>query len=136
MCVKKWLNRAWVLDNEINKLLEKQQEALGQACSVTTTLKKDKVQTSMTNSTENKMIRYADYDLQINQKIDELYQVKEEIKREIRKVNNYRYRIILFLRYTEFHSWRKIADIINNTEVNTRTRLHRSALKAIKQYIV
>ncbi len=136
MTTKDWLNRGWKLNDEINSLLLEQQEALEAACSTTTTLQQDKVQTSRTNSTEYKMIKYADYSEIINQKTDELYDIKREIISVIRKLDDNTYKILLYERYIKFNCWDKIAKRINRNQFTTRGKIHGRALKDISQYIV
>lgn len=136
MTSKEWLNRGWELNKEIDRLIEKQEKAFAIACKVTPTLVQDKVQACGGKSREDWVITYMDYAEQINRKIDELYNVKQEILRAIKKIDNDTYKALLILRYIKFKNWGKIAECIGKTEINTRVRVHSNALKAITQYIV
>ena len=77
MTVKEWLLRAKNLDNEINELIKAQEQALTAATSVTCGVG-EKVQTSNVNTSEGKFINYASYSEMIDNRIDELYAIKQE----------------------------------------------------------
>ena len=136
MKVKEWLNRGLVIHNKINELTEKQEKAFAIACKVTPTLVQDKVQACGGKSREDWVITYMDYAEQINRKIDELYNVKQEILRAIKKIDNDTYKALLILRYIKFKSWGKIAGCIGKPESTTKGRIHGRALQAVTQYIV
>lgn len=136
MTTKDWLNRGWKLNDEINELIEKQDRAFSRACKITSTIVEDKVQACGGISREDWIIKHAEYECEINKKIDELCNVKHDILCAIKKVDNTTYKTLLILRYIKFESWGKIASFIGKDRNSVKTNIHRGALKAITQYIV
>ena len=131
MTTKEWLNRGWKLDKEIDALLSEQRRAFDIACSTTTSLTQDKVQTSQSNSAENKFINYANYSKMIDVRIDELYAIKQEILQAINTVKDSAYRTLLIERYVNFKTWEQIAVDMNYCWRQIM-RLHGQALQKIK----
>lgn len=131
MTTKEWLNRGWKLDKEIDALLSEQRRAFDIACSTTTSLTQDKVQTSQSNSAENKFINYANYSKMIDVRIDELYAIKQEILQAINTVDDSTYRTLLIERYVNFKTWEQIAVDMNYCWRQIM-RLHGQALQKIK----
>lgn len=113
MTTKEWLNRGWKLNEEINALLTEQRQAFNIATSTTPKLSADKVQTSQSNSAESKFINYAEYSKMIDERIDELYAIKQEILQVINTVENSTYRTLLIERYIQFKTWEQIAVDMN-----------------------
>ena len=131
METKEWLNRGYRIDNEIETLLEEQQQARDRILKITGTISEDRVQTSRGNSTESEYIKYLSYSDRINEKINELYAVKQEIETAIESVSNPTYRQLLRLRYLRFKKWEAIALEMNYNYYHTRKFLHAKALQEI-----
>ena len=134
MTTKEWLNRGWKLDKEIDALLSEQRRAFDIACSTTTSLTQDKVQTSQSNSAENKFINYANYSKMIDDRIDELYAIKQEILQAINTVDGIRHREILTRRYLDFESIHSIATKMNVTDRAVK-KMHIRAIEKIENTI-
>lgn len=132
---KKWLSRAEKLDEEINELIKSQQRALTRATSVTCGIGDEKVQTTQKNSTEGKFINYASYSEMIDNRIDELYAIKQEILQAINKVDDGMLRTLLIARYINFGTWEHIAETIDVSEKWVRTGLHIRALEKAGEVI-
>lgn len=113
MTTKEWLNRGWKLNEHINKLLESQYNAFNSACGTTSCVNEEKVQTSCTNSTEAKYARYMSIGEDINQCVSELYLIRVETLRIIKRVDNVLYRRILAMRFVYFKPWGYIAYKVN-----------------------
>ena len=134
MKTKEWLNRGYRIDNEIETLLEEQQQARDRILKITGTISEDRVQTSRGNSTESGYIKYLSYSDRINEKINELYAVKQEIETAIESVSNPTYRQLLRLRYLKYNSFDKIAEQMNYS-LRQIMRLHCKSLLKITDVI-
>ena len=130
MTTKERLNRGRNLNEEINALIKAKEKALYDACNVSITYDKERVQTSQNNSTEAKFTRFVDYSKAIDDRIDELYKIKHEIFKAISAVENGAYRTLLIERYINFESWEQIANSMNYDRRQI-TRLHGEALKNV-----
>ena len=131
MTTKEWLNRGRNLNEEINALIKAKEKALYDACNVSIAYDKERVQESQNNSTEAKFTRFADYSKAIDERIDELYKIKQEILKAISGVDNSTYRALLIERYINFKTWEQIADYMNYSRMHV-TRLHGRALQKVK----
>ncbi|MFQ7292602.1 MAG: hypothetical protein ACLRQ0_10245 [Monoglobales bacterium] len=131
MTAKQWLNRGYRINEEINELMREQKQALLQATS-TALGGGEKVQSSNGNTVERRFVNYAAYSETIDMWIDELYSIKREIVLEIRKVDDFRLRRLLFLRYIKFYTWDMIAQKMNY-DIRYIHKLHNCALKKIKK---
>lgn len=131
MTAKEWLNRGWKLNREIDALLEEQRRALELATATTSAPQEDKVQGGEGNRTAERFANYAAYAAEIDSRIDELFQIKQEIDQAIEKVENTTYRTLLFERYINFKKWEQIA-VDMDYSFRQITRLHGEALKKIK----
>ena len=133
MTIKEWLNRGYKLDDEINSLLKEQQEAFSKAIGVNYSAT-EKVQTSKRNTSEDRLINYASYSELIDNRVDELYAVKQEILQVINKVNDSVLRTLLIKRYINFQTWEEIACGMNYS-YRQICRLHSKALSKIRDVI-
>lgn len=131
MTTKEWLNRGRNLNEEINALIKAKEKALYDACNVSIAYDKERVQTSQYNSSEMKFSKFADYSKAIDDRIDELYRIKQEILNAIYEVKNSTYRTLLIERYINFKTWEQIAVKINYDYYHVIKHLHPKALKAI-----
>lgn len=135
MTVKEWLNRGYKLDKEINALLNEQSAALTRATGSTCGTNAERVQTSRRNTTEDRFINYASYSELIDNRIDELYAIKQEILSAISKVNDAVLRTLLIEKYVNFHTWEQIACNMNYSYVHVVHNLHPKALNAISKIV-
>ena len=111
MTTKEWLNRGWKINCNINSLLEEQKNI----------------------PTHD---RYKEYSETINKKIDELYDIKNEIEYTIEKVDDHILQTLLRERYIKFASWETIAEIIHYESVRwVRTAVHNRALQSLQKII-
>ena len=132
MNVKEWLNRGRELNQKINSLLNEQREALSSACSTTSSTGGERVQTSVNNSSESKILRYIHIGEIVNLKIDELYKHKQKVMLLANKLDSISRKIIEY-RYVHFKSWQYIAKKINKPITTTRGRLHERAICEIQK---
>ena len=131
MTTKEWLMRGWEINKEINALLEEKEQAFSRACSVTAPTDCEHVTTTRRNTFEEKTARYADYEKKIDRRIDELYQIKQEILSAIELVNDSTLRKLLIKRYLQFKTWEQIAMEMSYSYMHI-TRLHGKALQKVK----
>ena len=131
MTVKEWLNRGYRIDCEINALLSEREKAFNLACKVSAPpCDSERVSTSGGNGSEQRFIKYADYSRLINQRVDELYEIKREILTVISRVESNTYRTLLTMRYVQFATWESIAESMKYSEKWVREHLHKNALNA------
>lgn len=135
MTTKEWLNRGYKMDKEINALLKEQSAALTRATGSTCGTNAEKVQTSRRNTSENRFINYASYSELIDNRIDELYAIKQEILSAINKVHDAVLRTLLIEKYVNFHTWEQIACDMNYSYVHVVHNLHPKALDAISKIV-
>ena len=135
MTTKEWLNRGYKLDKEINALLKEQSAALTRATGSTCGTNAERVQTSRRNTTEDRFINYASYSELIDNRIDELYAIKQEILSAINKVDDAVLRTLLIEKYINFHTWEQIACNMNYSYVHVVHNLHPKALNAISKIV-
>ena len=135
MTTKEWLNRGYKLDKEINALLKEQSAALTRATCSTCGTSAERVQTSRRNTTEDRFINYASYSELIDNRIDELYAIKQEILSAIHKVDDAVLRTLLIEKYVNFHTWEQIACNMNYSYVHVVHNLHPKALNAISKIV-
>jgi len=68
----------------------------------------------------------------INDETDKFVDLRLEIRKRVKSIENPRYRLILQERYLNFRDWKAIAKIIKCTEAHT-SRLHGFALVAFQK---
>lgn len=134
MTTKEWLSRGRSLEMEIRQLKEQRERALDDATAITVG-NSERVQGSKANGQERKMVQYADYSMMIKQKLDELYQVKEEIFHAICQVEDGTLRTLLIGRYINGKTWEQIAVDMCYSYSQTVKYLHPRALHAIECHI-
>ena len=131
---KKWLNRAYAIDEEIKVLNLELKKANLEATSLASQKNGEKVQTSKMNNADYAILKCIEYSEQITEKLGELYATKIEISETISNVDNGKLRTILRMRYLSFMSWDEIAKKIGYTERNVHY-LHEKALIEVKDFI-
>ena len=131
MTAKEYLSQAFRLDQRINSKLEQIASLNELATKCTSTL------TGMprnpnrgASSAADAIGKIIDLQAEINSDIDRLVDLKQDLVKAIKAVDNTEYQILLELRYLCFKTWEQIA-----VEMNYRVRnihnLHSEALKNI-----
>lgn len=134
MTVKEWLNRGYRIDSEINQLILEKDKAFAMATNTVTESGAERVQTSKANSSEIRFINYAAYEELINERIDELYNIKCEISSVIRAIKDITLRQLLFMRYISFMKWEDIAEELGFTPQWVHV-LHKRALRCVEKIL-
>ncbi len=136
MTVEEWLQRVKKADDRVEDLKFKRQRALNSLCGGAIDTGNERVQTSKTNATEDKMIAYADYAELINQAIDEYIDIRHEVETAINQVGCYEYRELLRLRYLEYRDWNYIGNKLSINPNSAKKRVKKRALEAVKSNIL
>ena len=131
MTTKEWLRRGLSLNDELRVLEGLKRQSYNMACSATNSIGDDRVQTSRSNSAERKMLVYADYSQQVDNKIAELLSYRSILLNRINLLENPTHRIILIARYVEGSTWVDIADKTNYS-LRAVYKIHNQALKALE----
>lgn len=93
---------------------------------------KDRVQTGVSSSVENTVIRVADLEADINKDINKLVDMKQKARKVINKAAGIE-SVILEMRYLENMKWEEIAYRLNYS-LPAVYKIHGKALKTIKEY--
>lgn len=129
--IKKWLNRAYELDQEINILLRARQHIL---YPFSDSCEGEKVQISKQNTSDARFAMYADYGKRIDELTDQLYDTRQEIGNAINKLDVLVQRQVLRERYLNRRRWWQIANITGYSEQHIY-RVHNRALKNITRVL-
>jgi len=136
MNAKEFLSQALWLDQRINSKLEQLEILRALATKVMATLTEEKV--SGGNNTkshmENTVAKIVDLEMEINEDIDRLVDMKAEIRDTIGQANDPVCQLLLELRYINGKGWDEIARDIG-FDIRTAFRLHGKALKEIEEII-
>jgi len=110
MSTKDYLSQAYRIDQRINSKLAQVmclRDLLGKATG--TLSGAPKAATPNPHSMEDTIAKMLDLENEINEDIDALVDLKAEIMRRIKRVENTEYQTILELRYLCFKRWEEIA---------------------------
>jgi DNA-directed RNA polymerase specialized sigma subunit len=136
MKAKEYLSQAMWLDRIINNKLEQKEEleALAKRTTVDFTQEKVSGGRATTSPMEDATVKLIDLSNEINDDIDRLIDLKEQIAGTIDKVDDFRYRLILEMRYIKGMLWKDISRYIG-FDRRWVMRLHSRALKEIDKII-
>jgi len=114
MTAKEYLGQAYRLDQRINSKLEQVGSLSDLATKVTTTLSyMPKNPNYATSNMADSIIKIVDLQAEINHDIDCLVDLKREIVKVIKGVDNTEYQTLLEKRYLCFETWEQIAVDMN-----------------------
>ena len=110
MSTKDYLSQAYRIDQRINSKLAQVMSLRDLLGKATGTLSgAPKAATPNPHSMEDTIAKMVDLESEINDDIDALVDLKTEIMRRIKRVENTEYQTILELRYLCFKRWEEIA---------------------------
>ena len=133
MSTKDYLSQAYRIDQRINSKLAQVMSLRDLLSKATGTLSgAPKAATPNPHSMEDTIAKMVDLENEINEDIDALVDLKAEIMRRIKRVENTEYQTILELRYLCFKSWEQIA-VDMGYELRWLYRLHHRALDAVSE---
>jgi len=130
MSTKDYLSQAYRIDQRINSKLAQVMSLRDLLCKATGTLSgSPKAATPNPHSMEDTIAKMVDLENEINEDIDALVDLKAEIMRRIKRVENTEYQTILELRYLCFKRWEVIA-VELGYDLRYLYKLHDQALEA------
>lgn len=110
MSTKDYLSQAYRIDQRINSKLAQVMSLRDLLSKATGTLSgAPKSATPNPHSMEDTIAKMVDLEIEINEDIDALVDLKAEIMRRIKRIENTEYQTILELRYLCFKRWEEIA---------------------------
>lgn len=130
MTVKEFLKRGRLLNREILELTEARIKAFNSACGGAVDTSGERVQTSKQNSSEIKFSSYAQYSMELEERIRELNRYRQNILEIINRVESSTYRSVLIAYYINCKTWEQVADDLHYS-LRTVHRLHKNALQQI-----
>ena len=132
MSTKDYLSQAYRIDQRINSKLAQVMSLRDLLGKATGTLSgAPKAATPNPHSMEDTIAKMVDLEIEINEDIDALVDLKAEIMRRIKRVENTEYQTILELRYLCFKRWEEIA-VEMNFSLQHLYRLHEKAVNCVK----
>ena len=132
MSTKDYLSQAYRIDQRINSKLAQVMSLRDLLGKATVTLSgTPKEATPNPHSMEDTIAKMVDLENEINEDIDALVDLKAEIMRRIKRVENTEYQTILELRYLCFKRWEEIA-VEMNFSLQHLYRLHEKAVNCVK----
>lgn len=131
MTAKEYLSQAYRLDKRIDSKIEQIKSLNLLATKCTTTLSDmPKSQSAGNSRLEDTVVKIVDLQEEINRDIDSLVDLKRDIVKTIKSVQNPEYQIILELRYLCFKTWEEIA-VQMNCSIDNVFKIRKNALKSV-----
>jgi len=131
MSTKEYLSQAYRLDRRINSKLEQVASLNDLATKCTSTLSDmPRDPNRATSMMADAVTKIVDLQAEINRDIDRLVDLKRDMVRAIKSVNNTEYQTILELRYLCFKTWEQIA-VDMGYNVRHVYRLHDEAVESL-----
>lgn len=131
--VIKYLKQAFYIEKKVNALIELKSKNQSLACKCTASYQKDNVQNkSDENNIEKVIHKIIDIDYQITSEIDKLVDIKADILKSIKQLNNPDYESVLINRYLNFYTIEKTAEIMHYS-ITAVNRKHNAAIKKMIQ---
>ena len=131
MSTKDYLSQAYRIDQRINSKLAQVMSLRDLLGKATGTLSgAPKAATPNPHSMEDTIAKMVDLENDINEDIDALVDLKAEIMRRIKRVENTEYQTILELRYLCFKRWEEVSVELGYS-IQHLFRLHDEALEAV-----
>jgi DNA-directed RNA polymerase specialized sigma subunit len=131
MTAKEYLGQAYRIDQRINSKLEQIASLNGLATKCTSTLTgMPRNPNRSTSAMEDAVAKIVDLQAEINSDIDRLVDLKREMVKLIKAVDNTEYQTLLELRYLCFKTWEQIA-VDMGYNVRHVYRLHDEAIEKI-----
>lgn len=124
MTTKQWLMRARNIDREIDSLIKARGELYDRVTKITQSYTGDVVQST---KDPHRFEKLAEYEIEIDLRIDKLIDVKREINAKINQLSDWKLRMVLFERYLLGRTWEQIAVDMHYTYQHV-CRLHGRAL--------
>ena len=135
MSAKEYLIKAYRIDQRINSKLEQIVSLRELATKATSTLSDMPHSPSKSKgSMENIIVKMVDLENEINVDIDTLVDLKRDIVKVIKQIQNPEYQTLLELRYLSFISWEQIA-VDMRYDLRYLYKIHGRALEQCERFI-
>ena len=133
MTAREYLTQARMIDSRINSKLMELQRARELATKATV-LVSDMPRNPSPDlqQMESRVVKIVDLEREINAEIDELVDLKRDIRELIAQIRKPEYRTLLELRYLGFRTWDAIAEEMGS-EPRTIYRFHSNALRVVER---
>ena len=133
MTAREYLTQARMIDSRINSKLMELQRARELATKATG-LVSDMPRNPSPDlqQMESRVVKIVDLEREINAEIDELVDLKRDIRELIAQIRKPEYRTLLELRYLGFRTWDAIAEEMG-FEPRTIYRFHSNALRVVER---
>ena len=128
MTAKEYLNQAYILNQSIDKKILKYEQLKSIAMNTVGALTGMPHASGVPDKICDCISKAIDLDIEINNDIDRLSEIKKEMREKIKGVNNHKARVLLVMRYIQFKSWYDIARQIGCSKNHVRNRLHDKAV--------
>lgn len=135
MTTKNYLAQAYRIDQRINSKLDQISSLRELATKATSTLSDmPHSPNRSTGSMENIIIKMIDLENEINTDIDTLIDLKRDIVKIIKRIQNPEYQTLLELRYLCFSSWEQIA-VDMGYDLRYLYKIHGRAVEQCESFI-
>ena len=135
MAAKEYLSQAYRLDKRIDSKLEQLSDLRDMTTKATAVMNDTPVShTRNVHSLQDIICKIIDMEHELDRDIDALVDLKRDMTRLIKAVQNPQYQLILEMRYLTYKSWREIAETL---ELDDRYvyKLHGLALREIEKFL-
>lgn len=135
MTAKEYLTQLITLDDEIKRKQQRLETLRDVALNTTPHYESEAVQhTREKNPLEKIMAKVIDLDREIDSDVDALVDLKTEVWEQLDRMEDERYKKILWLKYAERKTWKFIANDVVLTRRHA-IRLHKPALDAFEKIL-
>lgn len=135
MNAKSFLNRAYKMEQLIKSDKGELEELRSLSSSIPCVLGREKVQTSNTgDKMANIVSKIVDCENKIYEEMEELIDLKIEIRETINKVENNDERLYLRYRYINFYSWKQICSELNYSSTSVK-RIKDKAIESVEKIL-
>lgn len=135
--VKIWLNRAYRIDEEIERE-RKEIQRLEDVIDTVRAISYDKpnVQSSSVKSAgfEDRVVKLQEIRDKVSDRIVEKEEIKEEITKTINMLDDHYQRKVIILRHFNYYTWYKIERLMNYSEKQCR-RIYQKAIENLVKII-
>ena len=130
MEVKEYLQQLFWMEDEVKDLIN-ERILLNSNTLRVSKLKDVNIQSSQVRTVEDTYLSLIDFSIKIQQKGDELLNLKIQISSQIDEMHTPEYRRVLRYRYLMGFSWKKVAELMGYDERHIY-RIHGNALQEFK----
>lgn len=135
MDAKEFLSRAYLLELQIQTMMQQIEKLRAIASRVSGGIRKDVVKHDRkTTGMEDTVLKIVEEEEKLTQKIDELVDIKREIREVLDRVEDLSQRLVLEKRYLLFQDWETIRIDFGFTRMWTINR-HKMALETVQQIL-